>query len=316
MKHCIVEKLARRLERRAGGEETAGWAVLGHCLAATQAAGELLLQLEAAQTEMAAQFLVSTRTFLGPDSGDAPALEQHHTFLLDPAADRALVELRAAVEAGGPLLQDCITAVATVCSELGRATWAVLFRPVSSQLELVPGLEVWQAPAPPGTQDMPDFSFSPTECVTLLGEHLMTVPQHLEPYMGRDSPALLRALQLAVLPGSPALQHGLASTYFHQAQSPADFLLGCLSAAACSAFLTALAGIPSLAAPDRGAKQLATDISYLGEVLGDLGHPLAGDLAGAGELLRLPRDQWGLPTTSHHPSKLVNMVNKLRKIQE
>ena len=56
----------------------------------------------------------------------------------------------------------------------------------SSQLELVPGLEVWGAES--GNQgalhtvDLPDFSFSPGEYITCVGEYLMTLPQVITMY--------------------------------------------------------------------------------------------------------------------------------------
>ena len=42
---------------------------------------------------------------------------------------------------------------------------------------------------------LPDFSFSPGEYITCIGEYLMTLPQHLEPYMSQDNAALCRAFR-------------------------------------------------------------------------------------------------------------------------
>ena len=44
--------------------------------------------------------------------------------------------------------------------------------------------------------DMPDFSFSPQEYITQIGQYLMTLPQHLEPYMTSENPSLSRAFQV------------------------------------------------------------------------------------------------------------------------
>ena len=63
----------------------------------------------------------------------------------------------------------------------------------------MPGLELWGAQtAGEGTMDsamLPDFSFSPGEYITCIGEYLMTLPQHLEPYMSQDNAALCRAFR-------------------------------------------------------------------------------------------------------------------------
>merc|ERR1711988_2087523 len=128
----------------------------------------------------------------------------------------------------------------------------------------------------------------------------MTLPQHLEPYMSQDSPTLLRALRLNVFPGA-----GEAGSL----QSPADFLLGCISSSTCSSYLSYISSIPGL--NTGSAKQLAVDISYLGDILDDLGHPVSGDLSSTGCLLRLSEDKWASESGGHNV-KIVAMVRKLR----
>ena len=78
------------------------------------------------------------------------------------------------------------------------------------------------------------------------------------------------------------------------AQSPADFLLGCISASTCTSYISYISSIPRYVKKEflrasftispfsltaTSARQLAVDISYLGEILEDLGHPLSADLA-------------------------------------
>ena len=61
-------------------------------------------------------------------------------------------------------------------------------------------LEVWDSSSAGSTstqQEMPDFSFSPQEYITQIGQYLMTLPQHLEPYMTNENPALSRAFQVS-----------------------------------------------------------------------------------------------------------------------
>merc|ERR1719384_58673 len=134
----------------------------------------------------------------------------------------------------------------------------------------------------------------------------MTLPQHLEPVMSVDSPALVRALRLGLFPGCSESDVTAASL-----QSPADFLLGCLSSSTCSTYLSYMASIPAL--NPGSAKQLAVDISYLGDILEDLGHPVSGDLSSTGCLLRLAEDSWAQEAAGH-TSKIVTMVRKLRKL--
>ena len=104
-------------------------------------------------------------------------------------------------EAGAvtPLLQQSVSLLSAACSDLQKATFNIMFHPISCQLELVPGLELWAAQTTgEGTMEsstLPDFSFSPGEYITCVGEYLMTLPQHLEPYMSQDNVALCRAFR-------------------------------------------------------------------------------------------------------------------------
>ena len=53
-----------------------------------------------------------------------------------------------------------------------------MFHPVSSQLEQIPGLDIWRArtsrQSTVDTADMLEFSLSPSEYITCVGEYLMT----------------------------------------------------------------------------------------------------------------------------------------------
>merc|ERR1712029_341256 len=183
-----------------------------------------------------------------------------------------------------------------------------MFHPISSQLELVPGLDLWGAQtAGEGTMEsatLPDFSFSPGEYITCIGEYLMTLPQHLEPYMSQDNAALCRAFRESAFPGSSALEAGAA-------QSPADFLLGCISASTCTSYISYISSIPSLTSTS--ARQLAVDISYLGEILEDLGHPLSTELVSVAALSKLQPADFNSSTTSSgsHSTRAIALMSRL-----
>ena len=302
-------KLVRRLDKKKVIVDE-DWSVLQHCLTANTCTGELLLMLEQLEVSLAATFLDASRGYLGQD-GSESSLLQHHIFLLESGeAVISLSELHVKVSAStAPLLHQATAALTAVCSDLQKTTFSVMFHPVSAQLELIPALDTWAARtsghSSVDTADMPEFSLSPSEYISCVGEYLMTLPQHLDPVMSEESPALVTALRLAVFPGCPD------SVTAASLQSPADFLLGCLSSSTCSTYLSYIASIPAL--NPGSAKQLAVDISYLGDILEDLGHPVSGDLSSTGCLLRLAEDSWAQEAAGH-TSKIVTMVRKLRKL--
>ena len=60
----------------------------------------------------------------------------------------------------------------------------------------------------------------PQEYITQIGQYLMTLPQHLEPYMSNDNPALTRALRERVFPYCNG--GGAAATAAAGGQAPAS----------------------------------------------------------------------------------------------
>lgn len=86
-----------------------------------------------------------------------------------------------------------------MCTELQSSAFSVIFHPIQEELSTVSGLAVWNS-ASAGSEsleaEMPDFSFSPQEYITQIGQYLMTLPQHLEPYMTDENPSLSRAFQV------------------------------------------------------------------------------------------------------------------------
>merc|ERR1712203_616738 len=113
----------------------------------------------------------------------------------------------------------------------------------------------------------------------------------------------------SVFPGSSALD--LQAT---AAQSPADFLLGCISASTCTSYISYISSIPSLTSTS--ARQLGVDISYLGEILEDLGHPLSADLASVAALSKLQLSELNSSALSSggHSSRACSLVARLRGI--
>jgi len=299
-------RIMRRLEKRKVVADD-DWSVLQHCLSANQATGDLLLQLEALDVTLSVTFTDLMRPLLGGEP--CPPLLRHHTFLCDEVQMEELALLYSAVTAKAgsatPMLHQALGLLAAACADLQKTTFAVMFHPVSAQLELVPGLQAWgAATSGQGTLEtaMPEFSYSPSEYITCVGEYLMTLPQHLEPYMSQDNPALSRAFRESVFPGSSGTS---------PASSPADFLLSCIAASTCSSYLSYISSIP--ATTPNSSRQLGVDVSYLGEILGDLGITMAADLHQVGGLAKVSPEGFRAEAAGKG-GKAVALVARLRGI--
>ena len=122
-------------------------------------------------------------------------------MLTDSRAQNLLEEFYGKVAKGSnyPVLCDSLKIVSKLCTEMQSSTFNIIFHPISEELNGVSEMEVWKsvsAGSDSTEAEMPEFSFSPQEYITQIGQYLMTLPQHLEPYMTNENPALARAFQV------------------------------------------------------------------------------------------------------------------------
>merc|ERR1712004_239516 len=63
-------------------------------------------------------------------------------------------------------------------------------------------MEMWSSETAGGAlaSDLPNFSLSPLEYITKVGQYLLTLPQQLEPFTLQDNPTLIVALKYGKLP--------------------------------------------------------------------------------------------------------------------
>jgi len=245
------------------------------------------------------------------------AIQQHDLFLVDSTANiNKLKGFHAAVLDGrdfpvsGPMLK----AVSKACKDIQASTFAILFHPIIDHLVSVNSPQmvenIWRsisAGSDSKATDMPVFSFVPQEYITQIGQYLMTLPQHLEPYMANDNPSLIRAFRERTFPYCGGNTKEVAV----EGETPADFLLNCIATATCQVYQDNILKIPEVST--NSAKQLHVDIGYLGDILDDLGHSLTEGLNSIVFLLKLtPKDYWS--SSTDHPQKLVSTIRKMRNL--
>jgi len=338
---CLVQYLDRfinlmkRLEKRKSAAHS--WNILQQSLTLNQSCGDLLLNLEELDISLAIGFLDRAKLFM---NSNEKAIFQHHLYLLDNSSLKKLQEFHSKVKQNPTVLSPLFKHIQSTCEDLQNCTFKILFHPIKEQLNQVSSQtmleQVWtSSSAGAGTKepDMPDFSFSPQEYITQIGQYLMTMPQHLEPYMTNDNPALSRALQERVFPfcGSVSSRSKEFDSGESSSNTPADFLLSCIARATCQTYQDHILKIPSLSL--NSTKQLYTDIGktyfclcitkenptcthlffsgYIGDILEDLGHPLTDSLSSLNRLLKLnPKEL----SSSDEPQKWIQVVTSMRNL--
>ncbi|XP_055541334.1 conserved oligomeric Golgi complex subunit 7 isoform X2 [Wyeomyia smithii] len=148
------------------------------------------------------------------------------------------------------------------------------------------------------TVDLPDCSFVPQEYITQVGQYLLTLPQHLEPLLLIPSDSLKSILCFC-------------ENAYGEGKACADILLNLIVEEITKLYINKIDGIASLSL--FGAKQLAVDIEYFGNVLEEMGILPKPDLQQIKALLKMPLEQYNILSIGYN-FRLVTMIRQKRNI--
>ncbi|XP_062561020.1 conserved oligomeric Golgi complex subunit 7 [Armigeres subalbatus] len=146
--------------------------------------------------------------------------------------------------------------------------------------------------------NLPDYSYAPQEYITQIGQYLLTLPQHLEPLLLSPSPALKYIMDFC-------------EEKYKGEKACADVLLFLIVEETTAMYQEKIDEIPSLSAS--GAKQLATDIEYFGNVLEEISLTLCTNLQQIVSLLRAPLQQYNAISAGCNP-RVVTSIRQKRNI--
>uniref|UniRef100_A0A3Q0RC77 Conserved oligomeric Golgi complex subunit 7 n=1 Tax=Amphilophus citrinellus TaxID=61819 RepID=A0A3Q0RC77_AMPCI len=153
------------------------------------------------------------------------------------------------------LLAEPRTAMIRLNQQANQLAFDSVFLQIKQQLCLVSKMESQEARGlgESYTEDLPTFSLSPQEYITNIGQYLMSLPLHLEPFVTQEDPALEMALRAGKLPFPPEQGDDLP-----ELDNTADYWLGSIARATMQTYCDAILLIPQLS--PHSTKQLATDI--------------------------------------------------------
>uniref|UniRef100_A0A3Q1CFM5 Conserved oligomeric Golgi complex subunit 7 n=1 Tax=Amphiprion ocellaris TaxID=80972 RepID=A0A3Q1CFM5_AMPOC len=208
------------------------------------------------------------------------------------------------------LLAEPRTALTRLNQQANQLAFDSVFLQIKHQLCLVSKMEVSTCQAPgfgeSYTEDLPTFSLSPQEYITNIGQYLMSLPLHLEPFVTQEDPALEMALHAGKLPFPPEQGDDLP-----ELDNTADYWLGSIARATMQTYCDAILLIPQLST--HSAKQLATDIDYLSNVMDALGLQPSRALQHIVTLLRAKPEDYR-QTAKLLPRRLASTIAALRGI--
>ncbi|XP_070708462.1 conserved oligomeric Golgi complex subunit 7 [Pempheris klunzingeri] len=206
------------------------------------------------------------------------------------------------------LLAEPRSALTRLNQQANQLAFDSVFLQIKHQLCLVSKMESQEAPGfgERYTEDLPTFSLSPQEYITNIGQYLMSLPLHLEPFVTQEDPALEMALHAGKLPFPPEQGDDLP-----ELDNTADYWLGSIARATMQTYCDAILLIPQLST--HSTKQLATDIDYLSNVMDALGLQPSRTLQHIVTLLRAKPEDYR-QTAKLLPRRLASTIAALRFI--
>ncbi|KAM8836758.1 conserved oligomeric Golgi complex subunit 7 [Spinachia spinachia] len=219
-----------------------------------------------------------------------------------------LYSLKEKATGNSSLLTEPRAALTRLNQQANQLAFDSVFLQIKHQLCLVSKMERQEAPGlgETYTDDLPTFSLSPQEYITNIGQYLMSLPLHLEPFVTQEDPALEMALHAGKLPFPPEQGDDLP-----ELDNTADYWLGSIARATMQTYCDAILLIPQLSA--RSTKQLATDIDYLSNVMDALGLQPSRGLQHIAALLRAKPEDYR-QTAKLLPRRLAATIAAVRCI--
>ncbi|XP_072917002.1 conserved oligomeric Golgi complex subunit 7 [Hemitrygon akajei] len=184
-----------------------------------------------------------------------------------------------------------------------------VFLRIKQQLAQVPRMETWNAGTTGETltEDLPTFSLVPLEYISNIGQYIMSLPLHLEPFVTQEDLALELALHSGKLPYPPEQGDEVP-----ELDNMADYWLGSIARATMHTYCESILQISELT--PHATKQLITDIDYLSNVMDALGLQPSRTLQQIATALKAKPEEFR-QATKGLPRRMTSAITSMRSIQ-
>lgn len=189
------------------------------------------------------------------------------------------------------IFESLMTPVSAICKDVHQLLLFNVFTPIENYFKK---LEINNSMS----ADLPDYSYTPMEYITEIGQFLLTLPQHLEPLLLNPSSTLKIALEMS-------------EANYKESIPSADILLGLVVDETCALYQEKILQIMEIS--DGAAKQLATDIDYFTSVLEELGLTISSQLKQMAHLLKAKSESY-MSVSTGIDARLVAAIRQMRSI--
>ncbi|CAL8260925.1 unnamed protein product [Arctogadus glacialis] len=216
-----------------------------------------------------------------------------------------LYSLKEKATGASSLLAEPRAALTRLNQQANRLAFDSVFLQIKHQIHQLHRLESGDVgPGDRYTDDLPTFSLSPQEYISNIGQYIMSLPLHLEPFVTQEDPALELALHAGKLPFPPEQGDDLP-----ELDNTADYWLGSIARATMQTYCDAILQVPHL--HPRATKQMITDIEYLSNVMDALGLQPSRSLQNILALLRSRPEDYR-QTAKPLPRRMASTIAAIR----
>ncbi|KYO41074.1 conserved oligomeric Golgi complex subunit 7 isoform X1 [Alligator mississippiensis] len=246
-------------------------------------------------------------------TGKNPWQEYSYLQKENPAEHASLLETLYTLKEKGTSNHSLLSASRTALTRLNQLAHQLAFDSVflriKQQLLLISKMEGWSSGGigETLTDDLPNFSLTPLEYISNIGQYIMSLPLHLEPFVTQEDSALELALHAGKLPYPPEQGDELP-----ELDNMADYWLGSIARATMQTYCEVILQISELTV--HSTKQLATDIDYLINVMDALGLQPSRTLQNIVTLLKIKPEDYR-QTAKSMPRRLASNVATMRGLE-
>ncbi|XP_006003103.1 conserved oligomeric Golgi complex subunit 7 [Latimeria chalumnae] len=307
------------------------WTAFQNCIRIIATCGELLRQCGEFEQQLANRILSTAGKYLSDsysprsltgiqevssadrkNSSKNPWQEYSYLQKGNPAEYANLMEVLYTLKEKGTgnnsLLAEPRSAFTRLNQQAHQLAFDSVFLRIKQQLSLVSRMESWSSGGMGETltDDLPTFSLTPLEYITNIGQYIMSLPLHLEPFVTQEDPALELALHAGKLPYPPEQGDELP-----ELDNMADYWLGSIARATMQTYCEIILQIPELTM--HSTKQLATDIDYLSNVMDALGLQSSRTMQQIVSLLKAKPEDYRLMAKTM-PRRLASTIAAMRSL--
>ncbi|XP_053401502.1 conserved oligomeric Golgi complex subunit 7-like isoform X2 [Mercenaria mercenaria] len=326
----VLTNIKEKCKTSPGDLDSEDWSNFQHSLRVIQTCGDLIMHTEEFDSNVISNVMntIGHLTSSGSPTKDltsifkqstkkSPLHAQASLFLSNQDDIDALVAMVTLLQEGDTpaLLTDSKDDMYKLSEEVHTFAFDVVFGQMKGYLTNLSIMEIWMSKSAGGalTSDLPTFSLSPQEYMTKIGQFLMTLPQHLEPFTMEDNQAVLVALKYGKLPYTDETGQYVINPKRRSSlpEHIADLWLESIARGTMHVLCEEIIRIHELST--HGTKQLITDIDYLCNVFDDLGIQATDTLKNIDLLLKANSETFH-DIAENMPQRLAHAIGNMRHI--